>query len=313
MQVEFRHETVLLTATVDALAPRSGGVYVDATLGGGGHTRLLLERSHPGGRVIAMDQDEIAIRNAATLVAAYPKRLMLVHANFAEMAERLPGLGVTEIDGAMFDLGVSSPQFDVPERGFSYWHEGPLDMRMDQTAKLTAADIVNSWTQAELTRIFRDYGEERFARAIAQRIVEARSNRPIVTTTELAEIVKAAIPAPARRKGPHPARRTFQAIRIAVNDELGVLERGLAGAFSLLRTGGRLAVISFHSLEDRIVKQLFKELATGCICPPELPVCQCGRQPKGRLVTRKPVSPDDVEVQENARARSAKLRVIEKL
>ncbi|KRW92428.1 16S rRNA (cytosine(1402)-N(4))-methyltransferase RsmH [Alicyclobacillus hesperidum] len=311
--MEFRHETVLLTATVDALAPRSGGVYVDATLGGGGHTRLLLERSHPGGRVIAMDQDEIAIRNAATLVAAYPKRLMLVHANFAEMAERLPGLGVTEIDGAMFDLGVSSPQFDVPERGFSYWHEGPLDMRMDQTAKLTAADIVNSWTQAELTRIFRDYGEERFARAIAQRIVEARSNRPIVTTTELAEIVKAAIPAPARRKGPHPARRTFQAIRIAVNDELGVLERGLAGAFSLLRTGGRLAVISFHSLEDRIVKQLFKELATGCICPPELPVCQCGRQPKGRLVTRKPVSPDDVEVQENARARSAKLRVIEKL
>ncbi|GLV13676.1 ribosomal RNA small subunit methyltransferase H [Alicyclobacillus hesperidum] len=313
MQVDFRHETVLLTATVDALAPRSGGVYVDATLGGGGHTRLLLERSHPGGRVIAMDQDETAIRNAATLVAAYPERLMLVHANFAEMAERLPSLGVTEIDGAMFDLGVSSPQFDVPERGFSYWHEGPLDMRMDQTAKLTAADIVNTWTQAELARIFRDYGEERFARAIAERIVEARSNRPIVTTTELAEIVKFAIPAPARRKGPHPARRTFQAIRIAVNDELGVLERGLAGAFSLLRTGGRLAVISFHSLEDRIVKQVFKELATGCICPPELPVCQCGRQPKGRLVTRKPVSPDDVEVQENARARSAKLRVIEKL
>ncbi|GMA58774.1 ribosomal RNA small subunit methyltransferase H [Alicyclobacillus sacchari] len=279
----------------------------------GGHTRLLLERSSPGGRVIAMDQDETAIRNAAALVADYPGRLTLLQANFADIAERLPNLGVTEIDGAMFDLGVSSPQFDVPERGFSYWHEGPLDMRMDRTAELTAEDVVNHWTQAELARILREYGEERFAGAIARRIVEARSVRPIATTTELAEIVKAAIPAPARRKGPHPARRTFQAIRIAVNDELGVLERGLKGAFSLLRAGGRLAVISFHSLEDRIVKQMFKELATGCICPPELPVCQCGREPKGRLVTRKPVAPADVEVHENARARSAKLRVIEKL
>jgi len=311
--LEFAHETVLLEEAVEALRPQPGGVYVDATLGGGGHTARLLERSAPDGAVIAFDQDETAIAHAEPLKRQYPGRLTLVKANFAEMEERLRALGVTAVDGVLFDLGVSSPQFDLPERGFSYWHEGPLDMRMDRHQPLTAREIVNEWDERELARIIREYGEERFAASIARAIARARSKKPIETTTELAEIVKSAIPAAARRSGPHPARRTFQAIRIAVNDELGALERGVEAAFRALKPGGRLSVITFHSLEDRAVKRLFQTWAQGCICPPEFPVCQCGRKPWGRMVSRKPVTPSSEELERNPRARSAKLRAFEKL
>jgi len=311
--LEFAHETVLLEEAVEALRPQPGGVYVDATLGGGGHTARLLERSAPDGAVIAFDQDETAIAHAEPLKRQYPGRLTLVKANFAEMEERLRALGVTAVDGVLFDLGVSSPQFDLPERGFSYWHEGPLDMRMDRHQPLTAREIVNEWDERELARIIREYGEERFAASIARAIARARSKKPIETTTELAEIVKSAIPAAARRSGPHPARRTFQAIRIAVNDELGALERGMEAAFRALKPGGRLSVITFHSLEDRAVKRLFQTWAQGCICPPEFPVCQCGRKPLGRMVSRKPVTPSSEELERNPRARSAKLRAFEKL
>ena len=311
--MEFAHETVLLEEAVEALRPQPGGVYVDATLGGGGHTVRLLERSAPDGAVIAFDQDETAIAHAEPLKRQYPGRLTLVKANFAEMEERLRALGVTAVEGVLFDLGVSSPQFDLPERGFSYWHEGPLDMRMDRHQPLTAREIVNEWDEQELARIIREYGEERFATAIARAITRARSKKLIETTTELAEIVKSAIPAAARRSGPHPARRTFQAIRIAVNDELGALERGMEAAFRALKPGGRLSVITFHSLEDRAVKRLFQTWAQGCICPPEFPVCQCGRKPWGRMVSRKPVTPSSEELERNPRARSAKLRAFEKL
>ncbi|SIT00110.1 16S rRNA (cytosine(1402)-N(4))-methyltransferase RsmH [Alicyclobacillus vulcanalis] len=311
--MEFAHESVLLEEAVEALLPRPGGVYVDATLGGGGHTERILERSAPDGAVIAFDQDATAIAHAGPLKRRYGSRLTLVHANFAEMEERLHSLGAGPVDGVLFDLGVSSPQFDVPERGFSYWHEGPLDMRMDQDRPTTAREVVNTWDEDALRRILWEYGEERFAAAIARAIVRARSHKPIETTTELAEIVKEAIPAPARRSGPHPARRTFQALRIAVNDELGALERGLEAAFRVLKPGGRLSVITFHSLEDRVVKRRFQDWAQGCTCPPEFPVCQCGRTPQGRMVPRKPVTPSDEELKRNPRARSAKLRAFEKL
>lgn len=311
--MEFAHETVLLKEAVDVLLPRSGGIYVDATLGGGGHTARLLERSAPDGVVIAFDQDETAIAHAEGLKQRHPGRLTLVRANFAQMGERLRSLGVMEVDGVLFDLGVSSPQFDRPERGFSYWYEGPLDMRMDRDQPLTAREIVNGWDEKELARILREYGEERFAPAIARAIVRARARAPIETTTELAEIVRSAIPAAARRSGPHPARRTFQAIRMAVNDELGALERGLKAAFDALRPGGRLSVITFHSLEDRMVKRMFQTWSQGCICPPEFPVCQCGRKPLGRMVSRKPVTPSSEELERNPRARSAKMRAFEKL
>lgn len=309
----FQHETVLLNETVDAILPRSGGIYIDATLGGAGHTRLLLERSAPDGRVFAFDQDDTAIEHAKSALADVSSgRFTAVHSNFSELCACMNDYGIAQVDGVLFDLGVSSPQFDVPLRGFSYRHEGPLDMRMDRRQTLTAETVVNEWEQAELERIFFRYGEEKFSKSIARRIVEARSAHPIQSTVELAEIIKAAIPAAARRTGPHPARRVFQALRIAVNDELLVLERGMTEAFELLKSGGRMAVISFHSLEDRIVKQTFRDFATGCICPPELPVCQCGREPVGKLITRKPIEPTQIELDENPRARSAKLRVVEK-
>ncbi|WAH35540.1 16S rRNA (cytosine(1402)-N(4))-methyltransferase RsmH [Alicyclobacillus dauci] len=311
--MDFQHETVLLEATVDAVLPHPGGRYIDATLGGGGHTALLLERSSPNGLVIAFDQDDIAIENAQARFADVSERLKLVHSNFRDMTERANDLGLEQVDGIVFDLGVSSPQFDIAERGFSYRFDGPLDMRMDRRQAITAETFVNESSQDELARIFFRYGEEKFSRSIARRIVEAREQARITSTLELAELVKSAIPAAARRTGPHPARRVFQAIRIAVNDELGVLEAGLESAFSLLAPGGRLAVISFHSLEDRIVKQTFRDFATGCICPPELPICTCGRTPRGKLVTRKPIEPSADEQTKNPRARSAKLRTIEKL
>lgn len=311
--MSFQHETVLLTQTVDALEPKAGGQYIDATLGGGGHTRLLLERCRPDGHVIAFDQDDTAIQNARTTFASEAGRLTIVHSNFQNMAEHMTSLSISEVDGVLFDLGVSSPQFDVAVRGFSYRLEGPLDMRMDRRQALTAETLINEYSQDELARIFFRYGEEKFSRNIAKRIVETRTEERITDTVRLAEIVKLAIPAPARRTGPHPARRVFQAIRIAVNDELGVLEKGIEQAFSLLKPGGRLAIISFHSLEDRIVKQMFREFATGCICPPKMPICQCGRTPQGKLVARKPIAPSNEEQNDNSRARSAKLRIIEKV
>lgn len=313
VNLAFIHETVLLEATVDAIQPRDGGRYIDATLGGGGHTRLLLERSAPTGYVLAFDQDTTAIENARVTLVDMGDRLQTVHANFVHIEQEATNRGFQQVDGILFDLGVSSPQFDVAERGFSYRQDGPLDMRMDRRQRMTAETFVNEAPVETLTNAFFRYGEEKFSRAIARKIVEAREVSRITSTTVLADLIKAAIPAAARRSGPHPARRVFQAIRIAVNDELAVLQTGIEGAFSLLSQGGRLAVISFHSLEDRIVKQTFRDFATGCICPPALPICTCGRTPRGQLVSRKPVEPTEEEQTRNPRARSAKLRVIEKL
>jgi 16S rRNA (cytosine1402-N4)-methyltransferase len=310
---EFQHETVLLEATVDALLPHDGGTYVDCTLGGGGHSERLLLQSSPSGQLIALDQDMTALQHAREKLMAYEGRFTLVHANFRDIQNVLATHEQVSVDGVLFDLGVSSPQFDEAERGFSYRLEANLDMRMDKSRGETAAHMVNTAEEADLAKVFFQYGEEKFSRAIARAIVKRRSVEPIVTTTELAEIVKYAIPAPARRNGPHPARRVFQALRIAVNDELGALEEALDGAFAVLKPGGRIAVITFHSLEDRIVKRAFVEKSKGCICPPNMPICQCHRTPKAKVVTRKPIYPTDAEVEMNPRARSAKLRVLEKI
>lgn len=311
--MDFVHHSVLLEETVAWLNPRSGNTYVDATLGGAGHTRLLLERCAPEGRVIAFDQDETAIRHAQEMLREAGNRLTIIHSNFRHIAIELEQRDIHEIDGALFDLGVSSVQFDVAERGFSYQNDGPLDMRMDRRQGATAESFVNEAEQSELAKVFFRFGEEKFSRQIARRIVQVRETTRITSTAQLAQVVKSGIPAAARRTGPHPARRVFQAIRIAVNDELAALSDGLEGAFSLLCAGGRLAVISFHSLEDRIVKHTLKDFATGCICPPDYPVCTCGRSPKGKILTRKPIETSQREVDENPRARSAKLRVIEKV
>jgi 16S rRNA (cytosine1402-N4)-methyltransferase len=309
----FAHTTVLLEETVDAVLPRDGGRYIDCTLGGAGHSERLLEKSSPGGEVLAFDQDQSAIDHAKGRLAPYRNRVHFVHCNFRHIEQVAKAHGFYPVDGILFDLGVSSPQFDEGERGFSYRFDAPLDMRMDVRQPQTAADLVNHLPEEELARIFFQYGEEKFSRAIARAIVRVRADHPIQTTGELADIVKAAIPAAARRHGPHPARRVFQALRIAVNDELSALEEALQGAFRVLKSGGRLAVISFHSLEDRIVKQAFQEWAKGCTCPPDFPVCRCGNEPQARLVTRKPVVPSAEEIQANPRSRSAKLRVLEKL
>ncbi|WP_026975312.1 16S rRNA (cytosine(1402)-N(4))-methyltransferase RsmH [Alicyclobacillus contaminans] len=308
----FVHTTVLLEETVTALCPRDGGRYIDCTLGGAGHSERLLQRSEPGGQLLALDQDETALRHAEDKLRPYGDRVQLVHANFRRIREVVRELEFGPVDGVMFDLGVSSPQFDEADRGFSYRFDAPLDMRMDQTQPTTARDMVNGLDEAELIRIFTRYGEEKFSKSIARRIVHRRAVAPIETTGELAELIKEAIPAPARRTGPHPARRVFQALRIAVNDELGALEEALDGAFEVLKPGGRLAVITFHSLEDRIVKHQFQQWARGCTCPPDFPVCQCGNVPQATIVTRKPIVPSAAEEIENPRSRSAKLRVVEK-
>ncbi|MFO2549722.1 16S rRNA (cytosine(1402)-N(4))-methyltransferase RsmH [Alicyclobacillus cycloheptanicus] len=310
--LSFHHRTVLLHETVEAVRPRDGGKYVDCTLGGAGHTTLLLEQSAPTGRVLAMDQDETAILHAAEALSSHMHRLVLVRSNFREIRRICAEQGFEEVDGVVFDLGVSSPQFDEASRGFSYKHDAPLDMRMDRSAPRTAADLVNDLSEEELADILFRYGEERFSRRIVSAIARERQRGRIETTGQLAEIVVSAIPAAARRTGPHPARRTFQALRIAVNDELGALQTGLQEAFEVLAPGGRMAVITFHSLEDRIVKHTFQSFAEGCICPPDFPVCRCGRVPRGTVVTRKPIVPSAQEVQENPRSRSAKLRVVEK-
>ncbi|HDR7965527.1 16S rRNA (cytosine(1402)-N(4))-methyltransferase RsmH [Bacillus pacificus] len=308
----FNHVTVLLKETVDGLDIKPGGTYVDCTLGGGGHSSYLLSQLTEGGRLIAFDQDEIAIQNAKEKFSSYGEQFITVKSNFRYLSEKLQELGITEVDGILFDLGVSSPQLDTPERGFSYHHDAPLDMRMDQDAPLTAYDVVNSWSYEQLVRIFFQYGEEKFSKQIARKIEAYRENKAIETTGELVELIKEGIPAPARRTGGHPAKRVFQAIRIAVNDELKVFEEALESAIEMVKSGGRVSVITFHSLEDRICKTTFKRNSTTPQLPPGLPIIPDEFKPKLKLITRKPILPSDIELEENNRARSAKLRIAEK-
>ncbi|MGM2837438.1 16S rRNA (cytosine(1402)-N(4))-methyltransferase RsmH [Bacillus cereus group sp. Bce002] len=308
----FNHVTVLLKETVDGLDIKPDGTYVDCTLGGGGHSSYLLSQLTEGGRLIAFDQDEIAIQNAKEKFSSYGEQFITVKSNFRYLPEKLQELGITEVDGILFDLGVSSPQLDTPERGFSYHHDAPLDMRMDQDAPLTAYDVVNSWSYEQLVRIFFQYGEEKFSKQIARKIEAYRENKAIETTGELVELIKEGIPAPARRTGGHPAKRVFQAIRIAVNDELKVFEEALESAIEMVKPGGRVSVITFHSLEDRICKTTFKRNSTTPQLPPGLPIIPDEFKPKLKLITRKPILPSDIELEENNRARSAKLRIAEK-
>ena len=308
----YGHKPVLLDECLEALAIRPDGVYLDGTLGRAGHSLEILRRLTAGGRLIGLDRDGTALEAARVRLAEYADRVTLIHSNFSELKEVLSRCGVSGADGMLFDLGVSSPQLDDASRGFSYMQDAPLDMRMDTSAPLSAADIVNTWSQEELRRILFEYGEERYAPAIARAIVRARETAPVKTTLELVEIIKSAMPPAALREKQHPAKRSFQAIRIAVNGELDALPPMLRAAVDGLNPGGRLAVITFHSLEDRIVKRTLAELARGCVCPPEFPVCVCGKKPQVRLVTRKPVTAGGAELEENPRARSAKLRVAEK-
>ncbi len=307
------HVPVMVNEVVELLRPAPGNVIVDCTVGGGGHASALLPRIVPGGRLIGIDRDPRTLATARDRLAPFGDAVTLVHGNFGDLGVILAGLDLGGVDAVLFDLGVSSFQLDEPERGFTYRTDAPLDMRMDPGSPTSAAEIVNTWPAQELARILREFGEERWAGRIAAAIVRAREKAPLSTTGELAAVVKDAIPAAARRSGPHPARRTFQALRIAVNAELDALQQGLAAAIDALLPGGRVAVISFHSLEDRIVKRTFAELAAGCRCPPELPECRCGRQARLRVLTRKPVTPTHDEVAANPRARSARLRAAERL
>ncbi len=308
----FEHRSVLLQETVDLVFTVPDGVYVDCTLGGGGHSELLLQRINLQGRLICLDQDEKAVENAIRKFSG-DTRVSIFQRNFAELEKVLRENQLLPVNGIMFDLGVSSPQLDEAERGFSYKHDAPLDMRMDRRGKLTAENLVNTWSMGDLTQIIRDYGEEKWASRIAKFITEARIHEPISTTGQMVEIIKNAIPAGARREGPHPAKRTFQALRIAVNRELEVLEKALGQSLSCLADGGRIAVITFHSLEDRIVKKTFQSWMGKCTCPPAFPVCKCGAKSLIRLVNRKPLIPSREEEENNPRSRSAKLRVVEKL
>ena len=309
--MEYTHKPVLLDACIQALNIRPDGVYVDGTLGRAGHS-LEIARRLTTGRLICIDRDQAAIDAARVRLAPWLDRVTLVHSNFSELREVLSGAGVSGADGMLFDLGVSSTQLDDASRGFSYMQDAPLDMRMDTAAPLTAYEVVNTWPQEELRRILYEYGEERYAPAIAKAIVRARETAPVQTTLELVEVIKSAMPPAALREKQHPAKRSFQAIRIAVNGELDALPPMLRAAVDGLNPGGRLAVITFHSLEDRIVKRALAEQAKGCTCPPEFPVCVCGKKPRIRLVNRKPITADGAELSDNPRARSAKLRVAEK-
>ncbi|MBC1777898.1 16S rRNA (cytosine(1402)-N(4))-methyltransferase RsmH [Listeria booriae] len=308
----FQHETVLLKETVDNLNIKPDGVYVDCTLGGAGHSAYLLSQLSESGHLFAFDQDSKALAHAKERLSEYAGQVTFIKSNFRYIKEALLEVGVTEVDGILYDLGVSSPQLDERERGFSYHQDAPLDMRMDQDAPLTARDVVNDWPYEDLVRIFFRYGEEKFSKQVAREIERRREVAPIETTGELVDCIKAAIPAPARRKGGHPAKRIFQAIRIAVNDELGAVEDSLKDAMELLKPGGRISVITFHSLEDRITKQIFTEQAKGPELPPGLPIIPDEYKPKMKLVTRKPILPSEEELTENNRARSAKLRVVER-
>ena len=311
MEKDYGHKPVLLEECLDALAIRPDGTYLDGTLGRAGHSLEILRRLTTG-RLIGIDRDMTAIEAAKERLAEFSDRVTLVHSNFSELGSVLENLGISGVDGMLFDLGVSSPQLDEAQRGFSYMQDAPLDMRMDASAALDAREVVNTWSGDELKRILRDYGEERYAAQIARAIVREREKKPIETTMELVEIIRSAMPAAALREKQHPAKRSFQAIRIAVNGELDALPPMLEAATGALRPGGRLAVITFHSLEDRIVKQTMRDLATGCTCPSEFPVCVCGKKPKLELVSRKPIVSGAAELDENPRARSAKLRVAQR-
>lgn len=313
---EYRHTPVLLAACRENLGLKPGMVFTDCTLGGAGHSIEMARDLLPDGTLVGIDRDDMALSVATErMTAAFPSLdFMPLKGNFGDLDTLLCEAEVPGVDGFLFDLGVSSPQLDFPERGFSYREDAPLDMRMDPgTHTLTAAEVINTYNEADLTRVLRTYGEEKWASRIARFLVERRLTQPVETTAQLVEIIKAAIPAGARRAGGHPAKRTFQALRIEVNDEMGALRRGLDAAVRWLYPGGRIAVISYHSLEDRIVKELFATLARGCVCPPEMPVCTCGQTPILTPVTRKPIVPSNDEIAGNPRAKSAKLRVTQKI
>ena len=309
---EFHHVSVLLRESVEALNIRPDGIYLDGTLGGAGHSSEIAKRLTTG-RLIGVDRDPAALAAARERLAPWMDRVTLVHSNFAALDQILDELGIPAVDGMLFDLGVSSPQLDEASRGFSYMADAPLDMRMDPGDSLSAFEIVNTWSQEDLRHILYAYGEERYAPQIAAAIVRRRAERPIETTLELVDVIRSGMPPKALREKQHPAKRSFQAIRIAVNDELSAVDRMMQRAPDRLNPGGRLAVITFHSLEDRIVKNAFAQAAKGCTCPPEFPVCVCGKKPTVRLVTKKPIVSAEAELEANPRARSAKLRVAEKL
>ncbi len=309
--MEFSHVSVLLHETVDSLNVKPDGVYVDCTLGGAGHTSLILSRLGEKGRVIGIDRDDDALKNASEKIN--DSRLITVKDNFENIASAVAAAGFEKVDGVLMDLGVSSHQLDVAERGFSYIKDAPLDMRMDQSASLTAFEVVNGYPERELVRILRDYGEERFAPKIASKICSARSLNPIKTTLELAEIITSAIPQKFRYEGGNPAKRSFQAIRIEVNAELECIPRAIEAGAELLNVGGRMAVISFHSLEDRLVKNGFQKLERPCTCPSDFPVCVCGKKQVAKIITKKPILPSEEEIENNSRSHSAKLRVCEKV
>lgn len=311
--MEFKHKSVLLYETIDELNIKPDGIYVDGTLGGGGHSYEIAKRLSGGGRLIGIDQDEDAIKAAGKRLEPYMDRVTIVRNNYCNMDKVLDELGIDKVDGIMLDLGVSSYQLDAADRGFTYNVDTALDMRMDQRQEITAKDIVNEYSEFDLYRIIRDYGEDRFAKNIAKHIVAARQEKPIETTFELNDIIKAAIPMKVRATGGHPSKRTYQAIRIELNKELEVLENSIDMMIDRLKPEGRLCIITFHSLEDRIVKIRFKNNENPCICPPSFPACVCGKVPKGRVITRKPIVPTDEEINENSRSKSSKLRVFERV
>lgn len=310
--MEFKHKSVLLDETIEALNIRPEGIYVDGTLGGGGHSYEICRRLSGKGRLIGIDQDAAAIEAAQERLGEFKDKVTVIRSNYCDMRKELAAIGITAVDGIVLDLGVSSYQLDTADRGFTYREDAPLDMRMDQRQSMTARDIVNGYSEIELYRVIRDYGEEKFAKNIAKHIVSARQTKAIETTGELIQIIKAAIPMKVRAVGGHPAKKTFQAIRIELNRELEVLENSLDDMIDLLDEGGRICVITFHSLEDRIVKNIFRKNENPCTCPKDFPVCICGKKPKGLVVTRKPVVPGAAELAENKRAKSSKLRVFER-
>ena len=312
--MEFKHTSVLLHETIDNLNIRPDGIYVDGTLGGAGHSSEIVKRLNENGRLIGIDQDEDAIAAASERLKDYSDKVTIIRSNYCNMKEELNRIGVTKVNGILLDLGVSSFQLDTPERGFTYRDENaPLDMRMDDRQSLTAKDIVNGYSEMDLYRIIRDYGEDKFAKNIAKHIVQERAKKPIETTGELTEIIRASIPMKVQVTGGHPAKRTFQAIRIELNKELEVLQNNLDDMIDLLNPGGRICIITFHSLEDRIVKTNFKRNENPCTCPSDFPVCVCGKKSKGKVVTRKPILPSEEELEVNSRSKSAKLRVFERV
>lgn len=309
--LDFKHEPVLIEQVIEGLHIKPDGIYADGTLGGGGHSFKIIQKLESG-RLIGIDQDEEALASAKKRLSIFENKVTLVHDNYVNMPEVLKNLGIEKVDGILLDIGVSSYQIDNPERGFSYMEDSPLDMRMDKSSKLKASDVVNGYSKKELSRIIRLYGEEQFANNIAKHIVNEREKSPLQTTGQLLEVIDAAVPQAVRKGGKGPAKRTFQAIRIEVNKELDVLQESIEPMINLLNPGGRLLIITFHSLEDRIVKTEFKRLENPCTCPPDFPVCTCGKEPLGKVITRHPIIPDEEEVKRNRRAASAKLRIFER-